>query len=203
MSPSAFDIAGLVLSLLSLLKDLKAEKTLQEKIEIIRESIRHQDDVIQLLEENKLIHDQFETLRIRLSDLNLRDIGREQTASEVDKKLADFLKYEQRHVLNKRVMVKLEVRENAETLLPIKKPINHLRDFFPELIQSLERYGVIIVMLKDLSERGNYGRDFQNCISQLSDCIDSVTLSADTVILSTVPVLAFMHYEIGKAVGDL
>jgi hypothetical protein len=85
------------------------------------------------------------------------------------------------------------IRENAV----------NIKRAYQQLARALVSYRESLDKVKDFSNDQNYGVQFRTTTSFLADQAHQVVLQADEIILNSVPIISFLHYETRKALTSL
>ena len=85
------------------------------------------------------------------------------------------------------------IRDHAEVLVRV----------YPRMIQHSDNYEENVDGMRRLDSNGNYGIEMGNIILAIGNESSEAIISADKVILNSVPLIDFVHYEIKKTIRSL
>lgn len=201
------DAIGVVLGIVGIIQNIKKKKSQGEQIADIHTVLSDSEPILRILEESKTIHDAYESFEntglkhlrdtLRRSDITLADL---RTAGRVT------LDQAKTYLNHSQDFLQLDKSKGVpENGFPthVARAFRDLLHHQPLMLSARTQFNQVFSDFKAMVGKGNAGEDFYKCTAVLSECVDDVCMNADKTILSIVPIISHIQYELRVAVGAL
>lgn len=201
------DAIGLVIGIVGIIQNIKKKKSQGEQIADIRKVLLDSESILRILEEAKNVHDSFESFE-KTGLKHLRDSLRRPDVTIADLRTAGKVAVDQAktYLNHSQDFVVLDKSSNhPDNGLPthIVASIRQLLHHQPQMLKARQQFDQVFADFKSMVGKGNVGDDFYRCTAVLSECVDDICMNADKTILSIVPVISHIQYELRVSVEAL
>ncbi|WP_170326769.1 hypothetical protein [Ruegeria arenilitoris] len=196
---------SVVLGIISILQNVSTAQSRAEKVRLLTKAAGEISVLYDHLDDAKKTHDAFERLVTETLEATIRELKRyNDSISEMTDSMERFFKNEQ-NIFSVRELQELDDQNTDEIpdIIPVKKQIVVITETRKELVSGYNSYNSSLEELKDMVEEGNLGGSFHRKVSELESQARRTLIAADRVILNSVPVLKFFHYELHEGMGGL
>lgn len=201
------DVVSVMLSFISILVSVKTKKSSEAKIFEICTAMDKVDDIFTILRHAKQVHDCFEKFNKVGWERFYKSIkGKENQLTFDD--MSDHIEEVVTHYnlfIKLPTFTKLKIASTNDLRdLPgnIRDNIDNIQKEYPILIDnsdSIKRHKDDLI---DFPITKNYG-NLTDCVRGLNDSTSEIYRTADTLIVNTVPVIDFIHYEIKNSLKSV
>ena len=199
------EVISVILEAIGVLQNITKRQSTEDRLADFRSALDMISKVHDFLAEAKSFHDEFEKAsKISVAPLEAAFKRYIDSSERLREQIQNYLSSEQTIVTRRSLHYKvIETGQIFTQSLPILENAKLISISYKELGNALLSYQQSLDKLKNLLEEGNFGRQMELTIRHLSDQNQRIVLVADNIILNTVPVLKFMHYETRRSLEGI